>query len=123
MSGIFPKRSRLRRSTDTELDFTVNARIKQTLTANTTFSRIFGGEDGEELTFFVQQDGTGNRTVTWPTAVVWMGGSAPTLDTEAIVLNIIKFWKFGATYIGQSTTASAAAAALANGNITLSADL
>lgn len=120
---IFPKRQRLRRFTGTDLDFGPSAVAKITLTSSPTFTRITGGSDGELLTLFVQQDGTGSRTVTWPAAVVWVGGAAPTLDTDPNDLNIIQFWKIGTTYIGLTLTAQVAAAANAAAHVALSADL
>lgn len=41
------------------------------------------------LTLLVRQDATGSRTITWPAAVKWAGGSAPTLTTTAGALDII----------------------------------
>lgn len=43
------------------------------------------------VTLILTQDGTGGRTVTWPTAVLWPGGTEPTLssgggDIDVIVL-------------------------------------
>jgi len=40
----------------------------------------------------VVQDGTGSRTVTWPAAVEWAGGSAPTLTTAANALDVIDLY-------------------------------
>ncbi len=36
----------------------------------------------------LQQDGTGSRTVTWPSNITWPGGSAPTLSTGANKVDI-----------------------------------
>jgi len=38
---------------------------------------------GEVVHIGIQQDGTGSRTVTWPSNIKWTGGSAPTLTTTA----------------------------------------
>lgn len=100
--AIFPKRIDLRRlpSSNTALDFTTTGVLKQTLTGNTTFASITGGSEGEVLQLFLQQDGTGSRTVTWPSAIVWIGGTAPTLVTAAWDLDVIEFRKLGSSYIG-----------------------
>jgi hypothetical protein len=38
---------------------------------------------GQTYTLHVVQDGTGSRTLTWPSIVKWPGGTAPTLSTAA----------------------------------------
>jgi hypothetical protein len=53
-----------------------------TLTGNCTFT-LSNPRAGERYVLFLIQDGTGSRTVTWPAAVQWVGGSAPTLSTVA----------------------------------------
>lgn len=63
-----------------------------TLTANCTFT--FAGSTagvGCYLTLILRQDGTGSRTVTWPAAVEWPGGVAPTLSTGANDVDILSF--------------------------------
>ncbi len=51
-----------------------------------TFSNYLGGQI---LRLFVCQDSTGSRTVTWPSVMVWEGGSAPTLTTTANQCDIV----------------------------------
>ena len=48
------------------------------------------------------QDGTGNRTATWPASVDWAGGSAPSLTGTANSVDIFTFFTFdgGATFFG-----------------------
>ena len=43
------------------------------------------------FTLFLTQDGTGGRTITWPAAVKWAGGSAPVLVTTANAVNLLTF--------------------------------
>ena len=38
---------------------------------------------GQEIVLVLKQDGTGSRTITWPSGIKWSGGSAPTLTTTA----------------------------------------
>jgi hypothetical protein len=38
---------------------------------------------GDQVTIMLVQDGTGNRTVTWPANVKWASGQAPALQTAA----------------------------------------
>lgn len=53
-----------------------------TLTANCTFTFPTAGA-GKSFSLLLRQDGTGSRTVTWPAAVKWASGTAPTLTTAA----------------------------------------
>lgn len=54
------------------------------LTANCTlsFSNV-PASNVVSVTIALVQDGTGSRTVTWPTGTIWPGGTAPTLTTTA----------------------------------------
>jgi hypothetical protein len=53
-----------------------------TLTGNCTFT-FPTLTAGESFTLLLRQDGTGSRTVTWPAAVRWPGGTAPTITSTA----------------------------------------
>lgn len=44
------------------------------------------------------QDATGSRTITWPSGIKWVGGSAPTLSTGANAVDIIEFYFDGTDY-------------------------
>lgn len=58
-----------------------------TLGGNRTFT-FANPVEGNKYMIFLTQDGTGSRTVTWPT-IRWRGGSAPTLTTTASKTDII----------------------------------
>ncbi len=45
----------------------------------------------ESLQLVVKQDTTGSRTITWPSTVKWVSGTAPTLTTTASAIDIISF--------------------------------
>jgi hypothetical protein len=45
------------------------------------------------------QDGTGSRTITWPT-IKWVGGAAPTLSTAAAAIDIVSLYYDGTSYYG-----------------------
>lgn len=75
---------------------------KITLTGNCTFT-INNPIAGTVYTLVLVQDGTGSRTVTWPAAVVWQGGAAPTLTTAAGKADIITLVYNGTTYYGRSS--------------------
>ena len=64
---------------------------------------------GQVLRLVVCQDSTGSRTVTWDSAVLWNGDSAPTLTTTANQCDLATFVATGAT----STLKIFGAAALA----------
>jgi hypothetical protein len=53
-----------------------------TLTGNCTFT-FPTATAGRGFTLLLKQDGTGSRTVTWPAAVKWPGGTAPTVTATA----------------------------------------
>lgn len=74
---------------------------KSTLTGNCTFT--FTAPSGPaRLQLRLIQDGTGSRTVTWPT-IQWAGGSAPTLSTAASAVDIVTLWYDGTNYYGVSS--------------------
>jgi hypothetical protein len=52
-----------------------------TLTGNVTFTLSNPG-DGGRYVLVLLQDGTGGRTVTWPAAVKWPAGAAPTITAS-----------------------------------------
>lgn len=57
------------------------------------------------LTLFLKQDGTGSRTVSWPGAIKWPGGTTPTLTTTANKTDVVTLTTFdaGTTWYGFST--------------------
>jgi hypothetical protein len=61
-----------------------------TLTGNATLT-FTNPASGGRYVLIVKQDATGSRTVTWPAAVLWSGGSAPTLTTTASKVDVISF--------------------------------
>lgn len=73
-----------------------------TMTANCTFtfSNPITGVDSYRL--LLRQDGTGGWTATWPAAVVWPGGVAPTLSA-ANKMDIFTFYWNGTSYFGTSS--------------------
>lgn len=72
---------------------------KITLTDNCTLSFTAPSGPGR-LQLKVIQDGTGSRTITWPAAARWSGGTAPTLSTAASSVDIVTFWYDGTNYDG-----------------------
>lgn len=66
-------------------DFSLGRHYSITMTSNTTFTFSNPGVTGTAVpyVFYLKQDGTGSRTVTWPASVKWPSGIAPTLTTTA----------------------------------------
>jgi hypothetical protein len=86
-------------ATDT-IDLTDGNVHNVTLTANCTFTFSNPPATGTSgsFTLFLNQDGTGSRTATWPAGngtstpkVIWAGGTAPTLTTTASRTDILVF--------------------------------
>ena len=75
---------------------------KSTMTGNCTFTFTAPSVKGRFQLMLVQ-DGTGSRTATWPAAVKWPGGTAPTLSTAASSIDIITFYYDGTNYYGVET--------------------
>src|SRR5207253_4700805 len=61
-----------------------------TLTGNCTFT-FNNPKAGAVYTLELTQDGVGTRTATWPAAVTWPGGTAPTLTTTINKSDIVTF--------------------------------
>jgi hypothetical protein len=63
-----------------------------TLTGNVTLT-VSGVSVGKACSFtlILTQDGTGSRTVTWPTGTKWAGGTAPVLSTGASKVDVLTF--------------------------------
>lgn len=88
-----------------------------TLTANCTFT-FTGATTGraESMTLLLRQDGTGNRTATWPGSVVWPANTAPTLSPTASAVDILNFLTTdgGTTWFGFYPGGGGGGEALAN---------
>ena len=80
------------------IDWDSGAMRSVTLTADTTitFSNVSAGD---VLVLSVKQDGTGGREITWPSAVQWAGGTAPTLSTGGGDVDIVTLLALSATQI------------------------
>lgn len=84
-----------------------------TLTENITTITIqnpTASDDHCQFIVKIKQDGAGGAyTVTWPAAVVWGGGSAPTMSTgnDAEDIYVLKTWDGGTTWYGDYAQAYA----------------
>jgi hypothetical protein len=70
-----------------------------TLTGNCTFT-FPTATAGESFILLLKQDGTGSRTVTWPAAVKWPSGTAPTITSTASKLDKYIFTSDGTNWYG-----------------------
>ena len=72
-----------------------------TLTGNCTFT-FPTATAGRSFIMILKQDGTGSRTVTWPAAVKWPGGTAPTITSTASKLDKFVFTSDGTNWYGSN---------------------
>ena len=71
-----------------------------TLQGNRSLAFTGAHKVGRTFQLAILQDGTGSRTVTWPTAVSWAGGAAPALSTTPNSGDIVSFRDDGTKWIG-----------------------
>jgi hypothetical protein len=86
-------------STADTIDWSAGSAHKSTLTGNCTYT-FSNPVTGGSYVLRCVQDGTGSRTVTWPSNVKWSAGVAPTLTTTASRQDIINFYYDGVLYLG-----------------------
>ena len=72
-----------------------------TLTGNCTFT-FPTATAGRSFILILKQDGTGSRTVTWPAAVKWPSGTAPTITSTASKADKYIFTADGTNWIGSN---------------------
>jgi len=61
-----------------------------TMTANVTVAPTLSNPiDGQTINWFITQDATGSRTITWPTSFKWAGGFTQTLSTTASAVDLL----------------------------------
>ena len=70
-----------------------------TLTGNCTYT-FPSAVSGKQFTLLQKQDGTGSRTVTWPSNVRWASGTAPTITATAGRTDVISFVCDGTYWLG-----------------------
>jgi len=81
----------------TTVDLTTGNMFKISLGANITTLTLSSANPGTYIFEFIQ-DGTGNRTVTFPAAWKWSGGTAPTITATANKIDIVTIIYDGSTY-------------------------
>lgn len=84
--------------TSATIDWSNGESQKITLTGNCTFT-FSNVTAGAYLTLWLVQDGTGSRTVTWPSGTKHQFGVAPTLSTGASEIDMVGIRAYdGSTY-------------------------
>ena len=72
------------------IDCSLSNVFTTTFTANVTTAPTFSNlKDGQTVNWFITQDSTGSRTMTWPTSFKWPGGSAGVLSTAANSVDLL----------------------------------
>jgi hypothetical protein len=71
-----------------------------TLGGNRTLA-VTNDEVGQTFLIILKQDGTGGRTVTWFSNILWQGGSVPVLTATADKIDVFSFLKIASnSYLG-----------------------
>ena len=70
-----------------------------TLTGNCTFT-FPTATTGQSFILLLKQDGTGGRTVTWPSSVEWPGATAPTITSTASKMDKFVFTAADSNWYG-----------------------
>lgn len=72
----------------TSLDLSQGYNYAVTLGHSTTFS-FLNPVNATRYFFYIKQDSTGGRTITWPAAIKWRGGVAPVLSAAANARDVV----------------------------------
>lgn len=81
------------------VDWTNSNKQKLTLSENVSTLNFTAPGGAASLTLRIIQDTTA-RTIAWPAAVKWPGGTAPTLSTGSGDIDLITFYFDGTNYFG-----------------------
>lgn len=93
----------------TAIDLNLGNIFHVTISANTTFAFQNPAPTGYASSFslYVRQDGTGNRTVNWPSSVKWAGGKPPaSTGVNTVDLYVFETFDGGATWYGAQAGAN-----------------
>jgi len=82
------------------IDWNDGSKQDMTVTANCTVSFTAPASGAGNFVIKVVQDGTGGRTLAWPAAVKWPGGTEPTLSTDAGAVDVFTFFYDSASWFG-----------------------
>lgn len=104
-AGVYEKKAAPTVSSTTTIDASAGNTAVLALTTNITtlsFSNLPASGNVYGVTVFIAQDSTGGRTITWPAAVKWAGGSAPVLTVTGSKTDIVYLTTYdaGTTWYG-----------------------
>lgn len=72
------------------VDCTESNVFTTTFTANVTVApTISNPQNGQTINWFITQDGTGGRTMTWPSSFKWADATTPQLSTAANAVDLL----------------------------------
>jgi hypothetical protein len=77
-------------SVDT-VDVTLGSEFSLILTGTGRTLTMINPSAGQEVVGYISQDGTGSRTITTYTNVLWAAGTPPTLSIGANALDVLRF--------------------------------
>lgn len=81
-------------------DLSVSDKHSVTLGGNRTLA-LTNDQKAQAFVILLKQDGTGSRTVTWFSGILWSGGTPPTLTTTAGKIDAFSFLRIGSgAYLG-----------------------
>lgn len=80
--------------------YTVNTASGTLFDLTLTGNCVFAFSGGQQFTLLLRQDGTGSRSVTWPSSVRWPGGTAPTITATAGRTDVVSFLSDGTYWLG-----------------------
>ena len=77
-------------ATTMAVDCTESNVFTTTFTANVTVAPALNNpQDGQTINWFITQDGTGGRTMTWPTSFKWPLGASTVLSISANAVDLV----------------------------------
>ena len=87
----------------TTFDFKLGNHVKFTFGAQNETFTFTAPSNPCHMTLVLVQDAVGSRTVTWPVTVKWVGGTAPTLTTDANGVDVIGLFWDGTNYFAAAS--------------------
>jgi hypothetical protein len=88
----------------TSINWDKGGRQKITLANSITTLYLINPTPGGMYELIITQDGTGGRTIAWPSNVKWNGGIAPALSTAANTSTVLSFLFDGVNYFGNASS-------------------
>ena len=81
-----------------ELDGGESKNFSWTIAGARTLATPVNFKNGDTMTLKVIQDGTGGRTITWPSNFVWESGKPPVLKSAASAIDVFQFHYDGTNF-------------------------